>query len=463
MEILHIAISGGAVTAILAGIAAIVLRRPYLGLIFVFFFFAFAWRISNAFVIDVFGPLYADELYRQIGPGISSLPLAIAQGLVIISILVSFRPGRLRALAESTRDSVLGHLPPGPFTLSDLAFVIILPFVAALYFELYSVGHVPLFEKLEPLAYRQLYAGPLHHLLFDWGAMLAFQLGVFFSTPRLGGKPFDWRFAGILFSLFIYHFLVGARFSPFYLYGSFFSMPVGIILLHQHFAAASSAEAEQRRREIVRRLLIGGALVFAFVACTIIYSFAVVRSFHGDELTFKVTQRLFVQQGELWWMTYERIFLYGDWNFSHAAAAIFLHPLYTHRNSTLQYLMEMALPLERAKDLLGQGSSYTGGWPEVLFELGGPVGGFVAATLSAFCFSEFMYFVTRCVIQQRYATTFFLTPILYAVSVYLVSGMVNSFIQLTFLAKIFAAAFFYLLEDRWRLVLALQPAAQETR
>lgn len=454
MEILDIAISVGSAATILIAIAAILIRRPYLGFVFLFYFVAFSWRITNTFAIDVFGPIYADELSRNIGPGLSTLPLSLSQGLVILAILVSFRPARLRALCDASRNSVLAKLPAGPFTVSDLAFVAIVPFVAALYIELIVRGHIPLFEIMEPLTYRQFHAGPLHLLLVKWGAMLAFQLGVFFSAPALHARPFDRRFAYLLLALFVYLLLIGQRFSPYYLNGAFFLIPVGVILLHRHFTLASETESERQRRRLIGWFIKGGLVIAVLVTCAVAYSFTVVRSFQGDELIFKVTQRIFIQQGEMWWTTYERIFLQGGWNFWRAADAIFVHPFDPTRNSTMQYLMEMALPTDRAHDLLSQGSAYTGGWPEVLFELGGPVGGFVLAALSAFAFSEFMYLVSRCVVQRRYATLFFLTPIVYSLAVYLVSGMVNSFIQVTFLVKVLAALLVYLLEDRWRLTLA---------
>ena len=116
----------------------------------------------------------------------------------------------------------------------------------------------------------------------------------------------------------------------------------------------------------------------------------------------------------------------------------------------MQFLMEKALPLDRAHFILSQGSSYTGGWPEVFFELGGPLGGFILVALAAIVFSEFMYFLMRCLVEERFATCFFLTPILFALSVNLLSGMVNSFIQVTFLIKIVVFGMVYMTEERWR-------------
>jgi len=164
----------------------------------------------------------------------------------------------------------------------------------------------------------------------------------------------------------------------------------------------------------------------------------------------KLSQRILVQQGEMWWMTYERVFLQDQWNPAQAAYKLFVDPYDPSRNSTMQFLMEAALPWARSHFILDQGSAYTGGWPEVLFELGGPIGGFVLVAISAVIFSEFMFLLTRCVAQERFATCFFLTPVLYALLICLVSGMVNSFIQLTFLLKVAMAVLVFVAEEKWR-------------
>ena len=70
--------------------------------------------------------------------------------------------------------------------------------------------------------------------------------------------------------------------------------------------------------------------------------------------------------------------------------------------------MELGLPLDHAHYIIAQGSSYDGGWPEVFFELGGPFGGFILVALSAIAFSEFMFLMMRCIVQERFATCFFI-------------------------------------------------------
>jgi hypothetical protein len=192
----------------------------------------------------------------------------------------------------------------------------------------------------------------------------------------------------------------------------------------------------------------------------IAYSYMVVRGFEGTELVSKVSQRVLVQQGEMWWTTYERVFLQDIWDAAHAAHKLFIDPFDPGRNSTMQFLMEQGLPLARADLILSKGSAYTGGWPEVLFEIAGPAGGFALVAISAVILSEFMFLLTRCLIQERFATCFFLTPILYALLINVVSGMVNSFVQLTFVLKVAMALLVYITEERWRSdILSQRPQA----
>ena len=444
-------LSAAAVGAVLAAIAGIAVTRPALGIIGLFIFVAFAWRLVSVLYIDVFGPLFSEQLERDIGPGISAVPIAISQGLVIAALLFSFRPQRLQRLFSGGGPKLGSRLPAGGLDLAGIAFWIASLFVAGLWVELLLSGPIPLFASMERFDYSRLYGGPLHNLLLQWGPMLAFQLGIFLVAPTLNDRPFDRRFGYLFASLILYLFMVGHRFSSFYIYACFFLIPIGAVLLGRHAMTAT------RRKFFpgitLRNLMVTGAALIFLIAGAVVYSYIVVRGFEGAQLLTKLSQRILVQQGEMWWMTYERVFLRGDWNSGFAAYRLFFDPFDPNRNSTMQLLMQLALPTERAHFILEQGSAYTGGWPEVFFELGGPIGGFALVALSAIIFSEFMFLVVRCIVQERFATCFFLTPIFFALSINIVSGMVNSFIQMTFLIKIAAALVAYVTEDGWRLSL----------
>jgi hypothetical protein len=439
-------ISVSAACLVITALAAIALLRTALGLLSFFVFFAFVWRLCSVLYIDIFGPVFSEQLERDIGPGISALPMALAQGILIAALLGSFRPARLQALFTGNSSAFGGRVSGGRFDLSDAALWIVGFFVVVLWLELLASGLIPLFAGMERYDYSRLYGGPLHRLLLQWGPMLAFQLGVFLVAPTFRSHAFDWRFAGPFASLILYLFLVGHRFSSLYAYSSFFVIPIGIAILNRQASRGRALVS----KTVLRYVALAGAAFCVLIIGAVAYSYTVVRGFEGAELFTKLSQRILVQQGEMWWMTYERVFLQAHWNGTHAAYKLFVDPYDPHRNSTMQFLMEAALPHTRAHFILDQGSAYTGGWPEVLFELGGPIGGFVLVAVSAVIFSEFMFLLARCLVQERLATCFFLTPILYAVLICIASGMVNSFIQLTFLLKVAMALLVYVAEERWR-------------
>jgi len=343
----------------------------------------------------------------------------------------------------------------GRFKISDLAFGVVALFTVALWIELLAGGPIPLFAAMERFDYSRLYGGLLHQRLMEWGPMLALQIGVFFVAPTLHDRPFDRRFGALFAVLLLYLFVVGHRFSSFYAYGSFFIIPIGVALLGREARGRSARRLFNGTS--LRYVWIAGVALVVLIVVAVTYSYVFVRGFEGAQLFAKLSQRILVQQGEMWWMTYDRVFVQGIWNSSFAAYKLFVDPFDPTRNSTMQLLMEQALPLERAHFIVGAGSAYAGGWPEVCFELGGPIGGFALVALSAVVFSEFMFLLTRCIVEERYATCLFLTPIFFALSINVGSGMVNSFVQVTFVIKGAIALVVLVAEDRWRSSLILDP------
>ena len=159
-------------------------------------------------------------------------------------------------------------------------------------------------------------------------------------------------------------------------------MPIGAVLIGRQARSPSHSEMVSKECCVIWRPR--GAALFVLIATAVVYSYIVVRG-EGGELLAKLSQRILVQQGEMWWMTYERVFLHDNWNGSLAAYKLFVDPFDPSRNSTMQFLMELGLPVERAHYIIAQGSAYTGGWPEVFFELGGPIGGFVLVAYRRSC------------------------------------------------------------------------------
>ncbi|MBU6462884.1 MAG: hypothetical protein KGR71_09675 [Proteobacteria bacterium] len=424
-----------------------------------FVFVAFVWRLGSVLYIDLLGPLYSEQLNSNIGPGIAAVPIAVSQALVIAALLFSFRHSRLFKSAMTRPWSSLS-LSWKKFSLSDFSFWLSSVFLLALFVELVARGPIPLFAGIERYDYTREYGGLLHHVLLKWEPMLTFQFGVFFTAPAFRGRPLDRRFGFLLVITLAYLFLVGHRFSAFYDSISFFLVPIGVLYLARDLVHPGWNFVS---RSSVARFWLAGAVISVLILAAVFHSYTVVRGFSGSELFSKLSQRIFVQQGEMWWPTYERVFLHGNWNRFDTLTRLLVNPFDPTRNSTMQLLMERDLPLDRAHDILRYGSSYTGGWPEVFFEIGGPIGGFVLVVVGAILFSEFMFLLMRCILEERLITCFFLTPVLYAVLLVIVSGMINSFVQTTFLIKLVLALVAYIAEDRWRAARLLSAPSQGER
>src|SRR5262249_41893289 len=150
----------------------------------------------------------------------------------------------------------------------------------------------------------------------------------------------------------IYLFMVGHRFSAFYAYSSFFIIPLGAIMLQRQASGRSVGSLFPTKSLRYFGFIAAACALLVIVAIS--YSYLIVRGFEGDQLLAKLTQRLLVQQGEMWWMTYERILLRGDWDVALAFNRLFIDPFDPARNSTMQFLMELALPQSRAHLILAQ-------------------------------------------------------------------------------------------------------------
>jgi hypothetical protein len=417
------------------------LNRPYLIVLFIFFLFAAAWRVVSALYIDVAGPVRSEQLSRSVGPGIAAVPLVLSYLLILLATVIVFRRNRIRRLLSRPR---IGYsVATGSPTVQDVAFVFAGLFSLALWLQFLWIGHIPFFSGLERFDYTEQYGGVFHAMLMEYGPMYALILGVFCCAPFLRGQGFDQRFIGLVAALFLYLFLAGHRFSAFYSYGSFFLVPVGAIFMLglEQVDNVAFRSAVQR---FSRGLLAGSVILVAAVGLALHRSYTVTRA--GSASGF--LDRLLVQQSEMWWLTFERVFSAGSWSFSESADFIFLNPIEPLRNTTIQYLMARAIP-DRVHEVLNTGTQYAGGFPEIMFELGGIWIGLGLVFLFGLLLAEYMFFLVSCFLQERFASTVLLTAILYTLAVTFVGGMLNSYVVWTFAIKVSITAIVVQLEARW--------------
>jgi hypothetical protein len=240
--------------------------------------------------------------------------------------------------------------------------------------------------------------------------------------------------------------LTGHRFSAFYGYVCFFALPYAAAWMLKERRELPPLPHSRTQRIMARKStwLIIALAVFA-VLCIVIYN-SMVRVRGYDDPVGMLVQRILIQPGELWWVTWDRLFQYGNWTPDLAWELVFKNPFDTSRNTAIQYLMIKAIGFERAAVLLAPGSQYAGGYPEVLFELFG----IVAALPIAFLFGLITAVVLRAIVlavcRGNFGTVFMGIYVYYGFTLLYIGGMLNFLLVMTFWLKIALFAVVYWVE-----------------
>ncbi|MEO5883660.1 MAG: DUF6418 domain-containing protein [Caldimonas sp.] len=409
-----------------------------------FVLFSLATRTLSLSYIDLAGPVYAVELETFIGGG-SSMPLFACGVLAFLLPLgYAFRPSRLSA---ALRPTASGPMQARRGT-AHFVFAMVLAFVVALYVDMLARGPIPLFAGLDRIEYNSGLAGPLHAVAFDFGFLFAAALGTFFVFPRLRGRDFDFRFLTLYLSFLVYFALTGNRFSAFYAFSSFFVLPLASL---PAMKAAGRLRAPPASRAAWKSLLCSrSALLFGIasgglaILALLVNSVVNVRAY--DDPAEQFTQRILIQPSQLWWTTWESLKDRSTDAFDSVWEGALINPIDPTRNTSIQVLMVKNLGDERATELIGQGTQYNGGYPEILFELTGP---WVALPV-ALAFSCITAWLLRlCVVsicRGRFATAFMALYVFFGFSLLYMGGMLNFLFAWTFLVKVLALFLAWFLE-----------------
>jgi len=445
-EQIAVTASGAAFILCILYIAA---YRPVILIGFFFILFTLVWRTAATMFIDLAGPVLSSQTDRYIGPGLAT-PLHVLAYLVTLApFFFLLRPA---AVQHWLHDTNRERAAPGMITLSDITVVVSLIFLGYLYFDLIRIGSIPLFARLERFVYTVQYAGAAHRWLILYGNFVAFWWGVMFAAERLRNRRIDIRYLGMLGILMAYMFLTGNRFSAFYSFCSFFVIALaGAIAVdirdNRSAIPFSWIGKTLRRRDLIA---FSAVVVLAAIASAVgIYNnLANVRQFQGDEILSQFWERLLVQPSELGWISYERLFSFGQWQPDRVYDFLFQAPLDASRNTTPQYLMLGTIGEPRTYEHISGGFQFAGGFPEIFFELFGPLyawpfifgAGYIAAGLTAV--------VVKGVIQGRYASAFLSLYVLFGFYVMYIGGMLNFIITPAYWIKIAALAIALLMEAR---------------
>jgi hypothetical protein len=423
--------------------------RPVIFVSFFFILFTLVWRTAASMYIDLAGPVLSTQTFSYVGPGLMT-PLHVLA--YFLSLIPFFFLLRQSLVDDWLRDADRSRAAQGMLTLSDLTFIVSLLFLSYLFLDLVRHGSIPLFAKIERFVYTQKYAGGAHRWLIQYGNFVTFWWGVMFAAERLRNHRLDIRYLGMLGILMAYMFLTGNRFSAFYSFCSFFVIPLaGVIAAgvrdDQSAVPFSWIGKTFRRRELIAFIAVA---VLAAIASTVgIYNnLTNVRQFQGDEILSQFLERLLVQPSELGWISYERVFAFGQWQPERVFDFLFQAPLDASRNTTPQFLMLETIGEPRTYEHISGGFQFAGGFPEIFFELFGPLyawpfifgAGYIAAGLTAV--------VVKGVIQGRYASAFLSLYVLFGFYVMYIGGMLNFIATPVYWIKIAALAVALLLEAR---------------
>ncbi|MEI8265173.1 MAG: DUF6418 domain-containing protein [Betaproteobacteria bacterium] len=430
--------------AVLWGLRGLIVHRTAAAIAATFLLFSLFTRTVSLVYVDLAGPVYAEQLDTMVGGG-ASMPLFAMSILLLMAALAhAFRPSvlvrvRIPERRSGQRIDVAGRV----------LFTITAGFVVALYGDMLRRGVVPLLSGMDRLEYNASIAGPLHGWLAEMGFLLAGTLGAAFCMLRLQGRDFDFRFLALYLMVLAYFALTGNRFSAFYSFTSFFVLPLAAVPA----MAAAGLLPEPPARSLWRRfvcsktgLLVAVGTAAVSIVGLLLHSVITVRGY--DAPFEQLAQRTLIQPVELWWTTWNDLDRYGKGAFDEAWAGLFTNPIDPTRNTSIQMLMLKHLGDERAQQLLDMGQQYTGGYPEVLFELLGPWLALPAALAFSVPTAILLRVCVLAVCERRLLTAFMAMYVFFGFSLLFIGGMLNFLVVWTFWAKIAVLCAVYVVERR---------------
>jgi hypothetical protein len=430
--------------AVLWGLRYLIRYRMAAALAAAFLLFSFVTRTLSLIYVDLAGPMYSEQLDGMVG-GASSMPLFAASILLPMVVLAYvFRPAALEHVRVPQR-------PAGQRidVAGNVLFAIAAVFVVSLYVDMLGRGVVPLFSAMDRLEYNATVAGPLHGWLAEMGFMLAGTLGAGFCMTRLQGRDFSFRFIALYLLVLAYFALTGNRFSAFYSFTSFFLLPLAAVpamgsvgLLHSHPARS------MWKRFVFSKtaLLIAIGVGVLGILSLLLHSIFTVRGY--DDPVEQMMQRALIQPVELWWTTWNDLGRYSSGSLGEVWIDLFTNPIDPTRNTSIQMLMLRNLGYDRTQELLDMGQQYTGGYPEVLFELLGPWLGLPAALAFSVPTAILLRICVLAVCERRLLTAFMAMYVFFGFSLLFIGGMLNFLLPWTFWTKVAVLCLVYVVERR---------------
>jgi hypothetical protein len=387
-------IGWGTVVLLLAALVLLWRRQRFLVILIVAILFSLTYRFVSVAYLDQAGPTYSVQLFRDVGGGWATIPLLLAHFVYLGAFLIVFNPRRLRFLgALCDRLAAIGDARSDKL-VSHAWFAGSVLFLILLYGDFLRVGVIPLIDGVERFDYTAQYGGRWHALLMSYGMLWTFVLGVFYTRAVFAAGRTDDRFLILLLATFLYLLLAGHRFSAFYVYGTFFLSPCAALYLWIQYGMGPPSDALRRLRRRTRlATAAAGVIGLGVVSVALYQSYFVTRDSGKGDPVESLVHRVLVQPGELWYATWERVFVRQENDGAEVFDRLFVHPVTTlKRNTTIPYLMIAEIG-DAAYPMLDDNFAYGGGYPEVFFEMLGRIGGYAGVFITGLMTAGLFAFV----------------------------------------------------------------------
>jgi hypothetical protein len=351
----------------------------------------------------------------------------------------------MRMVSNKRPPLVEKNLAQSGLTFGDLIASALVVLLICLYGDLFRIGQIPLFDRMERFEYK---GGVFHVFLVSYLFLIAHMIGFALARTRLLTGVWDVRFAGIVFGLFTYLFLTGHRFGSFYVLLSFAMVPMAALFMAPRMGM--QVAKPPRKRSVLQRMADSRTIItgFALVLVSIVLiamanSLLNVRDGDAQEA---LLQRFLVQPVHLYWLTWERLENGEIEGIGAAAHFIFNDPFDVARNTGIQYLMSLHLGLNRALEIWeGQEVDYAGGYPEILIELGGVWLAIAAAVLASVAIAALYRLAVIAVCRGQFLLSIMSMYVCFGVLNLFLGGMVTFITADTYWLKLGALALLVLL------------------
>ena len=439
-------------------IAYISLKRPVILFIFGFFIFTFVLRTVSAGYLDVFTPVYSDNLRRIIYSEDTSIYYFLCVLLTLMPFYLIFNKNNIKMTSKRPDTYSIQAIS----ILSNITFAFIAIYLTLLYKDLLSSGPIPLFICMERYDYLP-FAGPLHIPLFRYGAIAAMFLGALTVYPYIKRGRFDYKHLLLIITMVIYTILTGHRFSAPLTFIFYYAMPFSVLVVYKSstnvpFSLSASMCDYKNYLLKLAPILVSALLSISLVVMALSNSYLFLRS-HGCEhnerqigdlelASSRLMERIFIQPAELLQDTIYRMKNETTLDTDKALHYHFSDPGLSGGDVGIRYIMLLSVGPERENELFEQGVQFQGGYPEIFFVSFGEKWSWLIIFISSSVIACILIWWINSLLSGKLLSFFLISYMYFAITALYSNGSLTFLIATTFWIKVAAAVIVFYIESR---------------